>query len=176
MARGDLAAAADALDEAHHIVRHPPSSLWMTWRYSTQCYAGLGQLALLQGDPERARRLADQSLEICVPTRSRKFESWAWRIKGESATARHAWDEADDALRRALTIAEAIGQPRQAWVSQVALGRLDAARGRREEALGRYRTAWAIISRLRAATRDPALRAGLESSPLTREVEDLVRR
>jgi class 3 adenylate cyclase/tetratricopeptide (TPR) repeat protein len=176
MAQGDLAAAAEALEESHHVVRHPPPSRWMAWRYATQCYAGLGQLALLQGDPERARRLADQSLEIGVPTRSRKFESWAWRIKGESAAARHAWDEADEALRRALTIAEGIGQPRQTWVSQVALGRLDAARGRREEALGRYRTAWAIITRLRAATRDPGLRAGLESSPLIREVENLVRR
>jgi len=176
MAQGDLAAAAEALEESHHVVRHPPPSRWMTWRYATHCYAGQGQLALLQGDPDRARRLADQSLEIGVPTRSRKFESWAWRIKGEGAIARHAWDEADEALRRALAIAEAIGQPRQTWLSQVALGRLDAARGRREDALGRYRAAWAIISGLRAATRDPGLRAGLESSPLIREVEDLARR
>jgi tetratricopeptide (TPR) repeat protein len=176
MAQGDLAAAADALEESHHVVRHPPASHWMTWRYSTQCYAGLGQLALLRGDPGRARRFADQSLEIGVPTRSRKFESWAWRIKGESATARHAWDEADDALRRSLAIAEGIGQPRQTWLSQLALGRLDAARGRRDDALGRYRAAWAIVTALRAATRDPGLRAGLESSPLIREVEDLARR
>ena len=176
MARGDLAAAAEALDESYHIVRHPPPSRWMTWRYSTHCYASLGQLALLQGDPDRGRRLADQSLEIGVPTRSRKFESWAWRIKGESATTRRAWDEAEDALRQALAIAEAIGQPRQTWLSQVALGRLDAARGRRDDARGRYQAASAIIAGLRGATRDPALRAGLESSPLIREVEDLARR
>ena len=176
MAQGDLAAAAEALEESHHVVQHPPPSRWMTWRYATHCYASQGQLALLRGDPERARRLADESLEIGVPTRSRKFEAWAWRIKGESATARHAWDEADQALRRALTIAEAIGQPRQTWLSQVALGHLDAARGRRDDALGRYRAAWAIITRLRAATQDPGLRAGLESSPLIREVEDLATR
>ncbi|HSB42508.1 MAG TPA: adenylate/guanylate cyclase domain-containing protein [Methylomirabilota bacterium] len=176
MAQGDLARAAEALDESHHVVLRPPPSQWMTWRYSTHCYAALGQLALLQGDPERARRFADQSLEIGVPTRSRKFESWAWRIKGEGATARHAWDEAEDALRQSLAIAEAIGQPRQTWLAQVALGRLDAARGRRDEASGRYRAASAIIARLRAATRDPGLRAGLESSPLIREVEDLARR
>jgi tetratricopeptide (TPR) repeat protein len=176
MAQGDLGAAAEALEESQHIVLRPPPSRWMTWRYSTHCYAGLGQLALQRGDPERARRLADQSLEIAAPTRSRKFESWAWRIKGESAIARRAWDEADDALRRALAIAEAIGQPRQTWLSQVACGRLDAARGRRGDALGRYRAAWAIITRLREATRDPGLRAGLDSSPLAREVEDLARR
>jgi tetratricopeptide (TPR) repeat protein len=176
MAQGDLPAAAEALDEAHHVVCHPPPSRWMTWRYSTHCYASLGQLALLQGDPDRARQLADQSLEIGVPTRSRKFEAWAWRIKGESATARRAWDEADGALRQALAIAEAIGQPRQTWLSHVALGRLDAARGRRDDALGRYREGWAIIGRLRAATRNPGLRAGLESAPLIREVEDLATR
>jgi tetratricopeptide (TPR) repeat protein len=176
MARGDLDGAAGALDESEHIVRHPPASRWMTWRYSTHCYASLGQLALLRGDPDRARRLADASLEVAVPTRSRKYESWAWRIKGESAAARRAWDEAEDALRQSLAIAEGIGQPRQTWLAQVALGRLDAARGRRDEASGRYQTASAIIARLRAATRDPGLRAGLESSPLIREVEDLARR
>ena len=111
-----------------------------------------------------------------MPTRSRKFEAWAWRIKGESATARRAWDEADDALQRSFALADAISQPRQLWLSHVALGRLDAARGRRDEALARYRAAWAIITKLRAATRDPGLRAGLESSPLIREVETLIGR
>jgi len=112
---------------------------------------------------------------VAVPTRSRKFESWAWRIKGESATLRGAWGEAEDALRRALSLAEAIGQPRQTWLSHVALGRLDAASGRRDDARARYRAAWDIIAGLRAATQEPTLRAGLESSPLIREVEELAR-
>jgi tetratricopeptide (TPR) repeat protein len=175
MAQGDLAGAAAALEEALHTVQHPPPSRWMTWRYAMHCYASLGQLALHRGDPERARRLADQSLETAAPTRSRKYESWAWRIKGESATARGAWNEAEDALRRALSIAEAIGQPRQTWMSRLALGRLDAARGRREDALAGYRAAWSMIEGLRERTRDPALRAGLEASPLIREVEELAR-
>src|SRR5262249_52865605 len=119
--------------------------------------------------------LADQCLEVAVPTRSRKFESWAWRIKGEAATLRHAWGDAEDALRRALSTAEAIGQPRHTWLGHVALGRLDAATGRRESALARYRAAWAIITDLRARTQDASLRGGLESSPLIREVEDLAR-
>jgi class 3 adenylate cyclase/tetratricopeptide (TPR) repeat protein len=175
MAQGDLAGAAEALDETFHIIQHPPPSRWMTWRYTTHCYASLGQLALLRGDPERARRLADQSLEVATPTASRKYECWAWRIKGESATARRAWEEAEDALGRARALAEAIGQPRQTWMSQLATGRLHAARGRQEEALGHYRAAWTIIASLRAGTQDRDLRAGLESSPLIREVEDLAK-
>jgi class 3 adenylate cyclase/tetratricopeptide (TPR) repeat protein len=175
MAQGDFAGAAETVEETLHIIQHPPPSRWMTWRYTTHCYASLGQLALLRGDPERARSLADQSLEVATPTSSRKYESWAWRVKGESATARRAWDEAEEALRRSRAIAGSIRQPRSTWLSEVALGRLHAARGRREEALGHYRAARAIIAGLRAGVRDPGLRVGLESSPLIREVEDLAR-
>jgi len=174
MTRGDLASAAEALAESYSIVRHPPPSRWMTWRYATHCYASRAQLALRQGDPARAARLADESLELAAPTVSRKFEAWAWRIKGESAVARRAWGEAEEALQRSLALATAIRQPRQTWLGHVALGRLDAARGRRDDALGRYRAAWSIITSLRAATRDPGLREGLESSPLAREVESLI--
>ena len=129
----------------------------------------------MRGDPELARRHADQSLEVSVPSRSLKYQTWAWRIKGESATMRRAWDEADDALRRALAIAESIGQPRQTWLTHLALGRLHAAQGRRDHAIHAYRAAWAIIGALRARTHEPGLRAGLESAPLIREVEDLAR-
>jgi tetratricopeptide (TPR) repeat protein len=175
MAQGDFSSAAQSLEQALHIVQHPPPSRWMTWRYSAHCYASLGQLALLKGDPERARRLADQCLETAVPSRSRKYESWAWRIKGESATARRAWGEAEDALGRARALAEEIGQPRQTWMSQLATGRLQAALGRRDAALRHYRAAWVIVAGLRAGTQDRDLRAGLESLPLIREVEDLAK-
>jgi tetratricopeptide (TPR) repeat protein len=142
----------------------------MTWRYSAHCYASLGQLALLRGDPERARRLADQSLETAVPTHSRKYESWAWRIKGESATLRRAWAEAEDALGRARALAETIGQPRQTWMSQLALGRLEAAQGRQEDALAAYRAAWSIIAGLRGVPGRAARRSRV--LPLVRELED----
>jgi tetratricopeptide (TPR) repeat protein len=174
MAQGNLAGAGEALEESLHIVQHPPPSRWMTWRYTTHCYASLGQLALLRGDAAQARRMADQSLELSTLTSSRKYESWAWRVKGGSATAFHAWDEAEDALRRAHEIAEAIRQPRSTWLSRVALGRLAAARGRRDEALGHYRAARTLIAALRAGVQDPGLRRGLETSPLILEVEDLV--
>ena len=175
IAQGDLAGAEEALKESLHTIEHPPPSRWMTWRYAVHCYASLGQVALLRGDAAQARRMAEQSLELATPTGSRKYESWAWRVKGESATAFRAWDEAEDALRRSYAIAEAIRQPRITWLSEVALGRLDAARGRRGDALAHYRTARALIATLRAGVQDPGLRAGLETSPLIREVEDLAR-
>ncbi len=176
MARGDLASAAQALDESLHTVKHPPPSRWMTWRYGTHCYASLGQLALLRDDADAARRFAAQSLETAPPGSSPKYEGWAWRIKGESAVARRAWGEAEDALRRALAIVEAIGQPRLIWQSHAALARLHAACGRAEEARAADRAALATISDLRARTRDPGLQAGFASLPAILEIEDRARR
>jgi class 3 adenylate cyclase/tetratricopeptide (TPR) repeat protein len=175
MAQGDFGAAAEALGESLHTVQHPPSSRWMTWRYAAHCYASLGQLALLRGDADRARRYADQSLEIATPTAARTFESAAWRIKGESATARQAWREADGSLQRALSIAKAIAEPRQMWLSQLALGRLGTALGRKDEARERYRAALDVIESLRARTQDPGLRAGFERIMRIRELEGLAR-
>jgi tetratricopeptide (TPR) repeat protein len=175
MAQGDFAAAADALDESLHTVQHPPSSRWMTWRYATHCYTSLGQLALLRGDAERARRCADQSLEIATATASRTFESAAWRIKGESATARKRWNEADDLLQRALAIAKGIAEPRQMWLTQLAIGRLRAALGRKDEARAQYRAALDVIQATRARVQDAGLRAGIERLPLIRELEELAR-
>ncbi len=54
IAKGDLHGAADALDEAHHIVQHPPVSQWMTWRYAMHCFATMGELALARGDLDAA--------------------------------------------------------------------------------------------------------------------------
>jgi hypothetical protein len=89
---------------------------------------------------------------------------------------RRSWGEARDALERAVEIAEAIRNPRQQWLSRLALGELHAAEGRRDDARHSYQAAWKIVTELRARTNDPALRAGLASAPSIRKLEDLARR
>ncbi len=49
-------------------------------------------------------------------------ESWrnfvkGWRLKGEIALLRRQWDESEEALRQALTLAQVIGNPTQLWKS-----------------------------------------------------------
>ena len=176
MAGGDLAAAAQALDESFHTVQHPPPSRWMTWRYATHCHASLGQLSLLRGDADGARRHAEEALEMASAMHSRKYESWGWRIKGESAAARRAWPEAEDSLRRALSIAQAIEHPRQSWLGHLALGRLHDACGRKGDARAAYGAAWHIVKGLRDRTEDAGIRRGLESQPLVREMLEWLRR
>ena len=160
-AQGEFALASEVLDEAHHIVRHPPRSRWMTWRYATHCYASLGDLALARGDLSRATEFADESLAIAVPTRSRKYESHAWRIKGRCAVLRRSWDDAEVALARALAIATEIGEPRETWQTHAALGALHAARHRTGEAEQSLSAASGILDRVGSSVRHPGLAAGL---------------
>jgi hypothetical protein len=122
----------------------------------------MGELALASGDAAAADGFADQSLEIAVPTRSRKFESRAWRVKGESARMRRHWDDAEEGLRQSLAIAQEIDEPRQLWKSHVAIGGLNHERKRVEAADRSYASAKGILERLLESVRDPGLRAGLE--------------
>ena len=170
LARGDLRAAADALDEAHRIVQHPPVSRWMTWRYAMHCFATMGELALARGDLDAAARLADQSLGIAVSSRSRKYESRARRLTGGVATARKRWDDADAALRESLAVAEAIGEPRQTWMSLAALGRLHRLRGQSDAADRHYRAARDLVDQILSAVSEPGLHRGLETSPDIQEI------
>jgi len=172
LSRGDLALAADVLDEAVHIVQHPPESRWMTWRYSTHCWVNLGELALARGDAARAERHANQALEIAVPTRSRKYEIRAWRVKGDAALRRGKLDEAEDALRRALALALEIGEPREQWLNHAARGRLLAARGDAAGARLAYRVAQDVVDRVRTSLRHPELRAGFERVPVIHEIAE----
>ncbi len=173
VAKGDLAAAAESLDEVHHIVQHPPPSRWMTWRYSTHCFASLGELWLARGDPNRADRFADQSLEIAGAHRARKYQSRVWRLKGECALARRHWDDAEQALRHALAIAQAIGEARQLWKAHEALARLQNARGHADAAFEFYGTGRTVIQSVLANTAEAGLRAGLVGSA---EVGELLAR
>jgi class 3 adenylate cyclase/tetratricopeptide (TPR) repeat protein len=170
IAKGDLHGAADALEEAHHIVQHPPVSRWMTWRYAMHCFATMGELALARGDLDAAGRCADQVLEIAVPTQSRKYESRARRLKGQVATARRRWDDAEAALGPALHTAESIGEPRQTWKTHAALGRLHQARGQPDVAHHHYRAGRELVERILAGVSEPGLRAGLEGSPDIQEL------
>jgi class 3 adenylate cyclase/tetratricopeptide (TPR) repeat protein len=174
LAQGDLGAAAEALAEARSIVERPPASRWMTWRYSMHCYASQAQLALVRGDADEAERLADQSLALAAPSRSRKYESWAWRLKAEIATRRRAWDEAGDALTRASRIGEGLPLPLR-WRNQLALGALQAAQGRSDAAAASLTAARAALEGLRAQTQEPGLRTGLKLPGLLGSLGDFLR-
>ncbi|MFQ5932417.1 MAG: tetratricopeptide repeat protein, partial [Nitrospiraceae bacterium] len=173
LAKGDVDQSQEILDGVYRLVKNPATSDWMKWRYSTHLFASLGELWLARGGPSKAQEFADQCLEIATRTNSRKYLVKGWRLTGEIALARRQWDEAEGALRQALMIAQAIGNPTQLWKSHLAWGRFHAEAKRLEQARQAYHAAREVIDRIKASLRKPELRTSLERAPLIRQVYDL---
>jgi len=170
VAEGDLLQAHELLAGVHRLVKNPGTSDWMKWRYSTHLFASLGDFWLARGDPSQAREFANQCLELATRMTSRKYLVRGWRLAGEIALAQRRWEEAEQALRHALTFAETIGNPTQLWKTHVALGRLFAEAKQPEEAQRAYRAAKTVIEHVRGSLTDPRLRAGLENALFVRQV------
>lgn len=173
LASGDLPAATELLDGVLRLVRDPTVSEWMKWRYSTRLFASLGDLALARGDTAKARAWVDQCLEVATRTNARKNLVKGWRLRGEIATIRRQWDDAEAALREALPIAQVIGNPTQLWKTHVAIARLHAATKGTNAARQAYQKAREVIDHVREGLRDPELRASLERAAPIRQVYDL---
>jgi class 3 adenylate cyclase/tetratricopeptide (TPR) repeat protein len=176
LAKGDLALAQDALRDVHGLVHDTGTSEWQKWRYSIHLFASLAEAHLAGGERGLAQRCAEQCLERASRTNSRRYLARGWRVVGEIAIARRQWADADRALRQALTIAEAIGNPTQLWKTHRAAGRLHDALKKPDAARESYGAACDVINRTRSNLQQPTLRAGLESSLLVRELYDLAQR
>ncbi|MFQ5946417.1 MAG: adenylate/guanylate cyclase domain-containing protein, partial [Anaerolineae bacterium] len=173
LAKGDLTLAQEVLDGVYRLVKDPTTSDWMKWRYSTHLFVNLGELWQARGDPTKAREFADRCLEIATRTNSRKNLVKGWRLTGEIALARSQRGEAEASLRKALAIAQAIGNPPQLWKTHLALGRVHSEAKKPELARQSYHAARRVIDRIKESLRDPGLRASLESAPLIRQAYDL---
>jgi tetratricopeptide (TPR) repeat protein len=173
LAHGDLALAQEFLDGVYRLVHNPATSDWAKWRYSMHLFASLGDFWLARGEPARAQEFAAQCLDIATRTNSRKYLVKGWRLLGEMALARRQWDEAVGWLQQALPLAQAVGNPTQLWKTHLALGRLHAEARQPEQAQQAYRTARAVIERVKASLQHPELCASLEHSPLIQQIYDL---
>ena len=171
--KGDLVLAQELLEGVYKLAKDPATSDWMKWRYSTHLFASLGDLWLARGDSAKAREFCDHSLDIAARTNSKKNLVKGWRLRGEIALARRQWNETENALRQALSIAQAIGNPTQLWKSHVALGRLYTDTKKPELAEREFRSAREVIDQMKSSLRNPELRASLESAPMIQKVYDL---
>jgi tetratricopeptide (TPR) repeat protein len=103
---GDLSPASELLEGVHHLARDPKTSEWMGWRYSTHLFASLGELWLARGKPVQADEHAARCLDLAIRTGSRKYVVRGERLRGEIGAVRGQWEEAEEALRRALGAAD----------------------------------------------------------------------
>ncbi|HSX82807.1 MAG TPA: tetratricopeptide repeat protein, partial [Candidatus Saccharimonadia bacterium] len=166
LSQGDLVLAWEMLDGVHRLVQAPATSAWMQWRYSMHLFASLGELWLARGEAVRAQEFANQCLDIATRTNAQKYLVRGERLRGEIALARQQRDEAAVWLHQALTRAQTLGNPTQLWKTHVALGRLQTAARRPEQARQAYDAARQVIEQVKARLQNPALRVSLEHALL----------
>jgi transcriptional regulator with AAA-type ATPase domain/tetratricopeptide (TPR) repeat protein len=173
LAKGDLALAQEIYEGVERYAAAPDTSAWMRFRYLIRLAASQGELWLARGDLDRARQCAERCLELATRSNARKNLVKGWRLSGEIARTRRRWDDAEQALRQALAVAEQIGNPPQLWTTHAALARLELERGRPDAARAAAAAAQQVIAGVLAGLDDPSLRASLERAPVVRLVHDL---
>jgi tetratricopeptide (TPR) repeat protein len=178
---GDSLAALSHLDEAEEhfqaveqLVRRPrPQDHWMLWRYAQHLFHSYGELWLMRGDTERALDYADQCLALAEPSKSVKNIVKARRLRGQALPGRGRLAEADREIARALLLARQLGNPPQIWKTYAALGELQRAQGKPEEARLAYHAALTTIDQVARSLGDATLRATFLSSSHVTRIRDL---
>jgi class 3 adenylate cyclase/tetratricopeptide (TPR) repeat protein len=162
----DHALARERFEAVHGVARQPSTSDWMRWRYSQHLFAGLGEVWLALDDPAKAEHFCNMCLELATRTKSRKYLVRGWRLKGEIAKARLQWQDAEQALRKALTLAGRVGNPTQLWKTHLALGQLYRETRRIDSARASFAAGRGVVDRIGQSLRTPELKEGFERSPL----------
>ena len=163
--RGDLARAQDQYDEVFRYWKDPSASQWMRFRYSIRMFAGMGELAVAQGDLSTARAHKTACLDLATRSGSRKNLVKGWRLAGEIARAERDWDGAEGHLRTSRDLAASLGNPVQLWKSELALGRCLQDTGRVDDARQAFQRAFDVMQSVRERLRDDRLRQAFEKNP-----------
>lgn len=135
---------------------------WFTWRYRMRLLIGLGELALLDGAPERALAFARQALSLAEPTSSRKHAGRAWLLSGRALLAANAPpEEALVPMQRARNLARSTGYPPLLWTSGAELAQLHSRLGHEAEAAACRGEAVVSVKTVADGIGDPSLRRSL---------------
>jgi tetratricopeptide (TPR) repeat protein len=168
--KGDLALSREYFESTYRLACKPSTSDWLKWRYSQHLFAGLGEAWLASDEPAKAADFCNRCLELATRTDSKKYLVRGWRLKGEIAAARLQWEEAEEALRKALTFAKPVGNPTQLWKTHLALGQLYHDTQRTDAARSSFAAARKVIYGIRRSLQTPELKQGFERSPQIRAV------
>jgi hypothetical protein len=146
----------------------------MKWRYSQHLFVGLGEVWLTSDDPAKAEGFCHQCLDLATRTDSKKYMVRGWRLEGEIAMARLHWEEAEQALRRALDLAKRLGNPTQLWKTHMALGQLHRDTGHTDPARASFAAAGKVIDGIGQSLQTPELKEGFQRSPFLRDVYERI--
>ncbi len=167
--KADRALAREFFDGVHKIVGNPETSDWMKWRYSQHLCASYGEACLALDDLNKADDWANQCLNLATQTESKKYMVRGWRLKASVDAHRLNWEDAEASLRRALTLAESLGNPTQLWRTQLAMSQLLVDTKQADKARAVEQSAQDTLDRIGARLRGQNLRDAFNASSVIKE-------
>ena len=144
--------------------------IWLRWRWHMPLLRARGELALAEGRHDEAWDYATQSLDMATQSDSRKHVARAQRLQGEILAARDRLAEAAGALAASVTLAEAIGAPREVWIGKAALGKILAKMGKDKEAEVQLSQAAQTIEAILGKLQTPQLRRSFVTAEPVQEI------
>jgi class 3 adenylate cyclase/tetratricopeptide (TPR) repeat protein len=118
---------------------------WTTWLIAGRLAAARAEIALHAETPESALEWAQRAVEIARRTRRRKYEARSLSILGQALGQLGRRDEALQALRSAVDIADELVGPPARWDARATLGKVAYALGNDDIATAAYGEAADLI-------------------------------
>ncbi len=148
------------------------ATAWTTWLIAGRLAYARAEIALHAESPESAAEWADQAIEVARRTRRRKYEALSLTVLGQALARLGRREEAFEALRSAVAIADDLVGPPARWHARAALGQVAQALGDDETAATAYKEAGSLIESF-AGTLAPERAAPLVAAPPVEEILSL---
>jgi class 3 adenylate cyclase/tetratricopeptide (TPR) repeat protein len=169
---GDVGAAQAAWPDRWAKAEHATG--WTRWLIAGRHLSARAEIALAAESPEAAVEWANRALAVARRTRRRKYEARSLATLGQGLARLGRRDEALEALRAAVRIADDLVGPPARWDARAALGRAAYEVGADDEAAKAYTQARELVDTF-SATLAPGSAATLARSPIVSEIRSLVK-
>jgi class 3 adenylate cyclase/tetratricopeptide (TPR) repeat protein len=148
------------------------ATAWTTWLVVGRLLCARAEIALEAEPPEVAAEWADRALVVTRQTRRRKYEARSLTLLGQALARLGRREEAFDALRSAVGIADDLVGPPARWDARAALGKTAYALGDDDVAAAAYGEAAGLVESF-AATLAPERSQHLLAAPAVADIMSL---
>ena len=151
------------------------ATAWTTWLIAGRLACSKAEIALHAESPESAAEWAERAIQIARRTKRRKYEARSLEILGQALAELGRRDEALQALRSAVVLADELVGPPARWQARAVLGKVSYELGDDEAAAAAYGEAGDLVEGF-VATLAPERAAQLLAAPDVDEIVSLVGR
>jgi tetratricopeptide (TPR) repeat protein len=142
---------------------------WTQWLIVGRLLCARAEIALHAETPESAAEWAERAIAVTRRTRRRKYEARSLTLSGQALARLGRRDDAYEALRSAIQIADELVGPPARWQARAALGEAAFGLGDDEAAESVYDEAATLVESF-AATLAPERKARLLAAPPVEEI------